>query len=242
MRAILKNVVFLHVQPKDLVDFILYVLPKDDYHTLRIDLYAKCHQKLTMKNMRNHMRKKDSENLFYIRRWAAYCYFRNSDIVHLVSFDKKNILRIIGLLSSENIPEKVFKNKVFVWACDTGEVEVLEHILQLPGEEQLSNKGIDVACCSNQIEIVKILLQDTRINPAGQNKTQYVLKQSIVYGYTELVRLLLGHPEVYPSACHNEALHLALQYNRQQCVEMIKNHPKFMSDEQIERLKKRIKR
>lgn len=242
MRAILRNVVFLFVEPKFLVDFILGTLSKDDYQHLRIDLYAEYHKKLIAKSMNNHIYSTKKENLSYINRWARFCVFHRSVIVYLIFRDKKNILRILGLLNYQNIPERIFKDRIFVWACDIGEINVVKHILQLPGEEELSSKGILRACCSNHVEIVKLLLQDARIDPAGRDRTQYVLKQSIFYGHVEVVKLLLSHPHVYPSSCHNEALHLAIQYNRQQCVAMLKSHPKFISDEEIEKLKKKIKR
>lgn len=210
MRAILCNAVFLFVEPKHLVDFVLGTLTKDDYLNLRIDLYAKIHKKPIVQNTRRHIIKEE-ENILYMKRWARYVYFVGPAVATLKKKEKHDTLRIIGLLGYDNVPEKVLKHSMIVWACEKGEVEVVKHILDLPGELQLPPAVVSSICnCKrNQEVIMEMLLQDTRIDPVKRLRVQYLFLRSIELCNITIIPLLLRHPSV--DVC-DEAVDLAKKY------------------------------
>jgi len=65
------------------------------------------------------------------------------------------------------------------------------------------------ACNSGQIEVLKILLEDHRVDPEAAGHA--CIRLAAAKGHTEMVQLLLRHPRVDPSEGDNFVLILAAQ-------------------------------
>src|SRR3989304_5945772 len=60
------------------------------------------------------------------------------------------------------------------------------------------------ACKYDQIEVVKLLLQDPKVDPSDQNN--YAIRLASRKGHVEVVKLLLQDSRVNPSDHNNEAI------------------------------------
>ena len=77
--------------------------------------------------------------------------------------------------------------------------EVVEYILNRNDIPDRSLKGaLSQACIFGRLDIVTLLLNDSRINPAENNN--YPLRWAAYYGQKEIVQLLMNQPQVDPSA------------------------------------------
>lgn len=242
MRAILRNVVFLFVHPRDLAKFCCNALPKEDYRKLRLDLYVERNQNSMERNTVRHiyqMKKgKRQINFFYIQRWGTVVTLPRPCLRYLTKTDEKVLIWII--LNNPNIEEKFLKEDLFRWACKSNLRNVaLIHILKHPGEMSLSTRGLNDAIENNCIENVKTLLKDVRVDPSFHHG--YALCHAADKGHKEIVALLLEHPKVYPSTQHNAPLKLALQKEFYEIAILIQMHPKFIFDDEIKRIEKRLK-
>lgn len=69
------------------------------------------------------------------------------------------------------------------------------------------------------LEIAKLLLQDSRVNPAAKNN--YPLLRSAECGYTDIVQILLQDPRVDPSARDSAALGYAVLNGHEEIVKLL---------------------
>jgi ankyrin repeat protein len=70
-----------------------------------------------------------------------------------------------------------------------------------------NNNSIRVACMNEHIEVVKLLLNDTRVNPATCNNE--VLRAASKYERVDMMKLLMSDTRVDPSDNRNETIRLA---------------------------------
>lgn len=106
-----------------------------------------------------------------------------------------------------------------------------------------------MACRDGRLEIVKIMIQDSRVNPSDdqnqslidackQNQLEIVsllladgradpnfenesLRSSIEYGHPQVVKLLLNDPRVDPSSVDNEAIKIACAHGQIEIVKIL---------------------
>ena len=71
----------------------------------------------------------------------------------------------------------------------------------------------------NDINLVKTLLTDPRVDPAAGNN--YAIKVASDYGHTEVVRLLLNDPRVNPAADNNFAIRWASENGQMNVVKLL---------------------
>src|SRR3972149_2705194 len=86
--------------------------------------------------------------------------------------------------------------------------------------QKLFNK----ACKHDHIEVVKLLLQDTRVDPSDQNNAAILLASGS--GHIEVVKLLLQDTRVDPSDQNNLAFRWASQKGYVKIVELLLQDPR----------------
>ena len=74
-------------------------------------------------------------------------------------------------------------------------------------------------------ETLKLLLQDSRIDPSAQNNNFIILASK--YGHLEIVKLLLQDFRVDPSAQNNKAIKKACKNNHFEIVEILMKDRRF---------------
>ena len=99
----------------------------------------------------------------------------------------------------------------FLKVCELGKVHMAR--VMLPGVDHPSaedNHAIREASQNGHLEIVRLLLTDSRIDPSADDN--YTIREASHNGHLEVVRLLLADPRVDPSADDNFAIREAGEY------------------------------
>ena len=100
------------------------------------------------------------------------------------------------------------------WACFQGYTDVVNILLQYPWidptlHDEKNISVIDLAIKKGHLEIVKLLLEDSRIDPSEEGS--FVLGLASEYGHLDIVQLLLQCPQVDPSDKNNYSIIFASQ-------------------------------
>ncbi|KAJ3272562.1 hypothetical protein HDV01_005405 [Terramyces sp. JEL0728] len=93
--------------------------------------------------------------------------------------------------------------------------------------DDLSNAFI-TAVVNRHVDIVKLLLEDERVDPNWNNMT--ALTYACECGFVDIVELLLDDHRVAPSACDNKAIKLAKRNNHYDIVGMIEKDPRYVTE------------
>ena len=80
------------------------------------------------------------------------------------------------------------------------------------------------ACKYDQIEVVKLLLQDPKVDPSYQYN--YAIIWASFNGHIEVVKLLLQDPRVDPSDQDNESIRLASKYGYINIIKLLLQDPR----------------
>ena len=146
---------------------------------------------------------------------AQYCYYEEENIPEFL--DDSDL--------KPNSYKFLFKNKRFqiiaesygktLVALRTLDLEFLKNFI----EEFKPNLNVALSRAAGIgfTEAVKLLLSDSRVDPAAEDN--FALIYAASYGHTEIVKLLLSHSRVDPSAEDNEAL---IETAEQGHVEIVK--------------------
>src|SRR5947208_562907 len=100
-------------------------------------------------------------------------------------------------------------------------LKLVQHMLKdtsneiKPALNILFKESIDL----NYLEIIKVLLQDKRIDPSNHNNS--AIGCASENGHIEIVKLLLQDPRVDPSASDNFAIKTALRFNHLEIVKLL---------------------
>ena len=86
------------------------------------------------------------------------------------------------------------------------------------------NYTFRLACKNGCIEVVKLLLQDPRVDPTANDN--YAFIYACENGHTEVVKLLLEDPRVDPSANNNFAIHCASENGHTEIVRLLLQDPR----------------
>jgi len=81
------------------------------------------------------------------------------------------------------------------------------------------NEAIRLASKNGQVEVVKELLKDSRVNPAATNN--YAIQLASEYGHADVVKLLLADKRVNPAVYENYAIQLASEYGHADVVKLL---------------------
>src|SRR6185503_9095679 len=91
-------------------------------------------------------------------------------------------------------------------ACENGDIEQVEYLLRFV-DPSINNWPIRIASQKGHIDIVRLLLEDTRVDPSEfDNQALY---NACSYHHLKVVKLLLTDPRVDPSTQNNLALSCA---------------------------------
>src|SRR3990170_2153039 len=80
-------------------------------------------------------------------------------------------------------------------------------------------KLFKLACKNNNIEVVKLLLQDLRVDPSDQSNDAIIWASQS--GHVEIVKLLLQDPRVDPSGKDNKAIGFAISLGHIEVVKLL---------------------
>ena len=86
-----------------------------------------------------------------------------------------------------------------------------ENLLLVENKQNAFDFACDFAYGCSYIEVLKLLLQDSRVDPSAENN--YAIIRASYHGYTEVVKLLLQDSKVDPSADNNYAFRVASYYS-----------------------------
>ena len=78
---------------------------------------------------------------------------------------------------------------------------------------------------TKDVEIVKLLMSDPRVNPADQNNQAIV--KAAKGGHTETVKLLLSDPRVNPADQHHKAIILASENDHSGIIQLLISDPRI---------------
>jgi len=104
------------------------------------------------------------------------------------------------------------------------------------------NYAIQSTSKNGHLVVVKLLLQDPRVNPSANNN--YAIQLASQNGRLEVVKLLLQDPRVNPSANNNYAIQLTSQNGRLEAVKLLLQDPRVrnsLSEEKLEEYQKQLK-
>jgi len=83
---------------------------------------------------------------------------------------------------------------MFITACQKGDLGAIKTLLEKCDPADNNNEAIRVAASNGYTEIVKVLLQDNRVNPADENN--HAIIWAALYGHTDTVKVLLQDTRV----------------------------------------------
>lgn len=107
-------------------------------------------------------------------------------------------------------------------ACEDGDAQTVKSILSAHPQLCPSfyrNWAINHACLNGYTEIVRILLEDGRVDPADPYNSPIIFASR--NGYHEIVKLLLMDKRVDPADKNNEAIDGAGQYGHIEVVRLL---------------------
>ena len=94
--------------------------------------------------------------------------------------------------------------KMLLQAIRNNEFEKVNELLHVCDPSLNDNEAIKVAAELGHMNIVEILIKDTRVNPADQNN--WGIRGAASYGHTDTVAVLLKDTRVNPADQNNNAL------------------------------------
>lgn len=114
----------------------------------------------------------------------------------LITASEEGQLEVVKILLNDK--RVVYKNlyAAFDYACAHNRVEVVKLLLPKVKPEDYDNAAIIEAANYNAVEVVRVLLADSRVNPGA--KTSEALLRAAMNGHIEVVKALLESPEVNP--------------------------------------------
>ena len=118
---------------------------------------------------------------------------------------KNNNIENVKLLLSDSRISLITSSNAIQFAIMRGHLEVVK-LLLADTKVAFDNKYLFWAAKSFQIEIVKLLLLDPRVNPSSDSN--YLIRELCMYQYTsdplvQIIKLLLQDPRVDPSFDNN---------------------------------------
>ena len=117
----------------------------------------------------------------------------------------------------------------FLVAIKMNELEVVKTLLT---DDRINPAAIDhmaIRLASQHGNVVKLLLADPRVDPSIN--VNHLLHHASKEGQAEVVQLLLADPRVDPTAGDNQALKVARFYNRKEVIKIL------LADDRLDKLR-----
>jgi len=116
---------------------------------------------------------------------------------------RNDLKRVSSMLAHSSVDPTYSNNRALTEAAERGCVDVVKVLLQDPRIN--ANGGVFTAAVrSGHLEVVKVFLKDSRVNPGAS--TNAALCAAAECGHLEIVKLLLLDERVNPADHHNAAL------------------------------------
>ncbi|KAJ3319018.1 hypothetical protein HDV06_006770 [Boothiomyces sp. JEL0866] len=122
-------------------------------------------------------------------------------------------LRLLGIQNHWFKKEE----KVFLYCCEIGDIEMLPFLSITPPLEALKT-----AALNGKFEIVRMLLP--LVDPTYNGNEAF--RSACMKGYLQIVELMLGDPRIDPSDCNNEAIRRASYCGHFKIVALLLRNPK----------------
>lgn len=103
------------------------------------------------------------------------------------------------------------------------EAKLIDNLISNTFTEDVNKLLQDAASCG-YAGVVKILLDDSRVDPSADNN--FAINVVTEYGHTEVVALLLKNPRVNPAARSNSAIVKAAQNDHDEIVKLLLADPR----------------
>jgi len=122
-------------------------------------------------------------------------------------------------------------SEVFYWGCCYGDLELVQELLaSYEGKENLGlNLGFYAAGVEGRINIVKLLLLNSKLDPSGCNNG--ALYWCCLNGNEQMARILLDDLRVDPNYPNNLPIGVAGKGGNLNIVKMLLAHPKIKPNE-----------
>ena len=111
------------------------------------------------------------------------------------------------------------KKELFQRACEIGKIDIVKSLFPYIDPSADNNCAIRLASFYGQTEVVKILLQDSRVDPSADNNL--AIQWASKYGHHEVVKILLQDSRVDPSADNDWAIRKASQNGHHEVVKIL---------------------
>lgn len=136
--------------------------------------------------------------------------------------DEATKLECLNILNVPFLTEKT--SELLFIKCVLKNVFVI--VKRLLSKITISHDSFVLACENGHMEVVRLLLQDERVDPSFDNNIAFTTACS--YGNLDIVRLLLQHVRLDPSDS-NRALVLASAYGHVEVVRLLLQHERVDS-------------
>ncbi len=104
-----------------------------------------------------------------------------------------------NLINPQYIFDKFFEIR-YSWhfkCLSEKKIKYLKKIISKSDPSVNDNMAIKAACRNNNVELIKILLENNKVNPTAENN--FAIKHAYDYNYTKIIKLLLNDPRVSKS-------------------------------------------
>ena len=110
----------------------------------------------------------------------------------------------------------------FLRACHLGDVKMVSSLINKVDPSSEYNLSIRTACYNGHLDVVKLLLADSRVDPSDNFNGAIMLASR--GGHIDIVRLLLDDSRVDPSVRGDYAIRLANRKGYTEIVQLLTEH------------------
>jgi ankyrin repeat protein len=146
-------------------------------------------------------------------------YFNNATRIVSQAVKRKHDEFLSVLLKDSRVTNKLNMNSVFLVACKSGFVRVVEQLISELDPTYKDNEAIKLACRYGHTEVATTLLNDYRVDPSVCHN--YCITVAAMHGFTGICKLLLQDRRVDPSANSSDPLRRAKQNGHKRIVEIL---------------------
>ena len=171
------------------------------------------------------------DRLYEVMKWLRYF-----DLINLIRINKSinhfcKDNRLVRFLFIEKETDHYIreehrdKTPVFCRAVINNNIEVVKELLKRGFDPSVDNNyTIQYASLKGYHEIVKLLLQDSKLDPSVDGN--YPIRASSQNGHYEVVKLLLRDPRVDPTVNGNSAIQSASKNGHLEVVKLLLQDPR----------------
>jgi hypothetical protein len=150
---------------------------------------------------------------------------KNYENIFKNAVKNKRIDKIKQLIKDGLISPDINNNWAIRYVCRNRDTDMFIFLLSYPCVDPLAyynkvsyNNCISIACENQYTDIMAILIQDKRVNPAHGN---WFLRTAAEFGLLDIIKLLEKDKIMDFSEHSNYALDIALQYEKTDCVKFL---------------------